>query len=150
LFHLFFSTGTAAPMQTMKAYMGVEVYLHLVLHCHYLETSGHLHTSGGKVPQYPLFTLHSFIPLACAECDNFLPFLGASSIPLFYILFPVILLHQLFFHHLSLHLTIYFLVYLTILLFPNSYIPFFWEFYFLPFSAHAQTNIIYVKLLSTL
>jgi len=54
-----------------------------------------------------------FIPLACAECDNSLLFSGASSI-------PATLLHQLFFHPLSPHLAIYFLVYLSILLFPNS------------------------------
>ena len=54
-------------------------------------------------------------------------------------------LHQLFFHPLSPRIAIYFLVYLSILLFPNSYIiPFFGgEFYFLPFSVHAQTNVIY-------
>jgi hypothetical protein len=34
------------------------------------------------------------------------------------------------------------LVYLSILLFPNSYIMLFWEFYFLPFSLRAQTNVI--------
>ena len=33
-----------------------------------------------------------FIPLACAECDNSLPFLEASSIPLCYVLFPAPLL----------------------------------------------------------
>ena len=60
------------------------------------------------------------------------------------------LLHQLFFHLLSPHLAIYFLVYLSILLFPNSYIMPFWEFYFLPLSVHAQTNIIYLTLLSLL
>jgi hypothetical protein len=42
------------------------------------------------------------------------------------------------------------LVYLSILLFPNSYIIPFWEFYFLPFSVHPQTNIIYLTLLSLL
>jgi hypothetical protein len=42
------------------------------------------------------------------------------------------------------------LVYLTILLFPNSYIILFWEFCFLPFSLHAQTNVIYLTLLSLL
>jgi hypothetical protein len=36
------------------------------------------------------------------------------------------------------------LVYLSILLFPNSYKILFWEFYFLPFSVHVQTNIIYL------
>ena len=84
-----------------------------------------------------------FIPLPCAECDNSLPFSG-TSIPLCYVLFPATLLHQLFFHPLSTHLAIYFLVCLSILLFPNSYIIPFWEFCFLPFSVHAQTNIIYL------
>ena len=51
---------------------------------------------------------------------------------------------------LSPHLAIYFLVYLSILLFPNSYIIPFWEFYFLPLSVHAQTNVIYLTLLSLL
>ena len=84
------------------------------------------------------------IPLACAECDDSLPFSGASSIPLCYVVFPATLLHQLFFHLLLPHLAIYFLVYLSILLFQNSYIIPFWEFYFLPFSVHAQTNVIYL------
>jgi hypothetical protein len=42
------------------------------------------------------------------------------------------------------------LVYLLVFLFPNSYTIFFWEFYFLPFSVHVQTNVIYVALLSLL
>ena len=71
-----------------------------------------------------------------------LPFLSVTYF------FPATLLHQLFFHPLSPHLAIYFLVYLSILLFPNSYIIPFWEFYFLPFSVHAQTNVIYLSLLS--
>src|SRR5215469_3726795 len=89
---------------------------------------------------------HSFIPLACAEFDDSLPFSGASSIPLYHVLFPATLLHRLFFHPLSPHLAIYFLAYLSILLFPNSYIIIilFLEFYFLPFSVHAQTNTIYL------
>jgi hypothetical protein len=58
---------------------------------------------------------HSFIPLARAECDNSLPFSGTSSIPLCYILVPSTLFYQLVFHPLSLHLAIYFLVYLLIL-----------------------------------
>ena len=89
----------------------------------------------------------SIIPLACAECDDSLLFSGASSVPLCYVPFPATLLHQLFFHPLLPHLAIYFLAYLSILLFPNSYIISFWEFYFLPFSEHAQTNIIYLTLL---
>ena len=72
--------------------------------------------------QYFLKCLHSFIPLACAECNDSLPLSWASSIPLCYVLFPATLLHQLFFHPLSPHLTIHFLVYLSILFFPNSYI----------------------------
>jgi hypothetical protein len=42
------------------------------------------------------------------------------------------------------------LVYLSVLLFPFSYIILFWEFYFLPFSLHIQTNIIYLTLMSLL
>jgi hypothetical protein len=43
------------------------------------------------------------------------------------------------------------LVYLLALLFPNSYIIIpFCEVYFLPFSVHAQTNIIHFNLLSLL
>jgi len=45
--------------------------------------------------------VHSFIPVACAECGDCMPFSGASSIPLCYVLFPATLLHQLFFHPLS-------------------------------------------------
>ena len=51
---------------------------------------------------------------------------------------------------LSPHLAIYFLVYLSIPLFPNSYIILFWEFCFLPFSVHVQTSVIYLTLLSLL
>ena len=100
---------------------------------------------GIAVIYYPV-SFHPFIPLACAECDDSLPFSGASSIPLCYVLFLATLLHQLFFHLLSLYLAIYFLVYLSILLFTNSYIILFWKFFhnnYLPFSVHAQTNIIY-------
>jgi len=86
-----------------------------------------------------------FIPSPCAECDDSLPFSGNSSIPLCYALYPATLLHQLFFHLLSPHLAIYFLVYLSVLLFSNSYTIPFWEFYFLPFSVHAQTNVIYLN-----
>jgi hypothetical protein len=40
------------------------------------------------------------------------------------------------------------LVYLLVLLIPNTNTILFWEFYFLPFSVHVQTNVIYVPLLS--
>ena len=99
---------------------------------------------------YLLTFIHSFIPLACAECHDPLRFSEASSIPLCHILFPSTPFHQLVFHPPSLHLAIYFLVHLSALLFPNSYIILFWEFYFLPFSVHAQTNVIYLTLLSLL
>jgi hypothetical protein len=59
------------------------------------------------------------IPLVCAECDNSSPFSEASSIPLCDIIFPATLLHQLFFHPPSLHLAIYFLVYLLVCWFQN-------------------------------
>jgi hypothetical protein len=42
------------------------------------------------------------------------------------------------------------LVYLLVLLIPNSYTILFWDFYFLPFSVHVQTNLISVALLSLL
>jgi len=45
---------------------------------------------------------------------------------------------------------IYFLVYLSILSFPNSYIIPFWEFHFLPFSVRAQTNVICLIILCLL
>ena len=67
-------------------------------------------------------SIHSFIPPACAECDDSLPFSGNTSIPLCYIPFPSTLFHQLAFHPSSLHLAIYFLFYLSALLFPNSYL----------------------------
>jgi hypothetical protein len=93
--------------------------------------------------------IHSFIPLACAEYDDSLPFSGASSIPFCYVLFPTTLFHQLSFHPRSIHLAIYFMNYLSIL-FPNSYIILFWEFCFLPFSVHVQTIVIYLTLFSLL
>jgi hypothetical protein len=94
--------------------------------------------------KFQTHNIHSFIPLAHAEYDDSLLFSGAFSVPLCFILFPATLFHPLFFHPTSLHLVIYFLVYHSTLLFRNSYVILFWEFYFLPFSVHAQTNIIYV------
>ena len=111
-----------------------------------MKTSG-LHNNRIKVSVIRVTVIYSFNPLACAECDVSLPFSGASSIPLCYVLFPATLLHQLFFHPLSRHLAICFLVCLSIFLFPNSCIIPFWEFCFLPFSVHAQTNLIYLSLL---
>ena len=91
---------------------------------------------------------YSFIhSIAMCRMWRFLAVLRCS-IPLCYVHFPATLLHQLFFHPLSPHLTIYFLLYLSILLFPNSYIIPFWGFYFLPFCVHAKTNVIYLNLMS--
>jgi hypothetical protein len=42
------------------------------------------------------------------------------------------------------------LVYLSALLLPNSHTICFWECYVLLFSVHAQTNVIYLTLLSLL
>ena len=50
--------------------------------------------------------IHSFIPLACAECNDSLPFWGASSIPVYYIPFSCTLFHQLVFHPPSFHLAL--------------------------------------------
>ena len=105
--------------------------MHVHIHTY---TNTHIH----KIPS----CMHSFVPLARAECNNSLLCSGASSIPLCYVFFPVTLLHQLFFHPLSPHLAIYFLLYPLILLFPNSYIIPFWEFYFLPFSVQASKIIL--------
>src|SRR5215813_13394986 len=93
---------------------------------------------------------YSFIhSLVCAEFDDSLPFSVVSSIPLYHVFFPATLLHRLFFHPLSPRLAIYLLSYLSVL-FPKSYIILFLEFYFLPFSAHVQTNVIYLTVLSLL
>ena len=70
--------------------------------------------------------IHSFFhSLARAECDYFLPFSGASSIPLCCVLFPSTQFPQLVFHPSLLHLAISFSVYLSALLFPNSYLKLF-------------------------
>ena len=53
----------------------------------------------GKVLCTSFLMFHSFISLACVECNDSLLFSGASSIPLCYVLFPATLLHQLFCFH---------------------------------------------------
>jgi hypothetical protein len=83
-------------------------------------------------------TIHSFIPVACTECDS-LPFSGASSNPVCYIPFPSTLFHQLGFHPPSLHLVISFLVYLTSF-FPDSYIILFCKFCFFFFHSQYMTE----------
>ena len=64
----------------------------------------------------------SFRSLTCAEHEDSVPFAAASSILVCCVLFPYTLLHQLVFHPSSLRLTIYFSVYLSALLFANSYL----------------------------
>ena len=67
--------------------------------------------------------IHSIInSLARAECDHSLPFSAAASIPLCCVLFPSTQLHQPVFHPSLLLVAIYFLVYLSALLFQNSYL----------------------------
>ena len=67
-----------------------------------------------------VLSYQSINPLACTECGDSLPFLGASSIPPCHTLFPATPLRRPFFHPPSLHPPIYFLVYLLVLLFPDS------------------------------
>jgi hypothetical protein len=59
----------------------------------------------------------------------------------------VTLLRQLFFHPPSLHLSIYFLVYLMVLLIPDSYTILFWEFCFLRFYILNHRDQKYSKVL---
>jgi len=77
----------------------------------------------GGVPLWHIkYSFISFIQLACADCDDSLPFLGASSIPLCYIPFPSTLFLPTSLPSSltsSCHL---FLGYLSTLLRPDSYI----------------------------
>ena len=93
----------------------------------------------------------SFIPLACAECDDSLTFTGSSSIPLSYVHFschpsaPTIRPSSLtsschLFLGLPHNLVVPKFIYNTLL----------GILFFSPFSVHAQTNIIYLTLLSLL
>ena len=63
-------------------------------------------TASSPLPalSFPEVYFIRIIPLACAECDDSLPFSGASSIPLCYVILPATLLHQLFFHPRSPHI----------------------------------------------
>ena len=79
--------------------------------------------------------------LACAECDDSLPFSGASFILLYCVLFTSTQFPHLVFHPSLLHLAIYFSVYLSALLFPNSYLKLFWEFCSLPCTCPNQRNL---------
>jgi hypothetical protein len=105
--------------------------------------------------------IHSFIPLACAEFDDSLPFSAASSIPPCYILFPATLhpssltssCHPFLGLPLNLVVPKFICNTLSGILFPstlctcpNQHI----QFYFFPLSVHVQTNVIYLTLLSLL
>ena len=95
-----------------------------------------------------MFSSNTFIPLSCKKFDDSLPFSGASSIPLYYVLFPATLPH----HYSSI---------LSHLIFPSiswsasqsccsqNHIIF-WELYLLPFSEHVQTNVIGLYLCSVI
>ena len=48
-----------------------------------------------ELHEWNLSIIHSFIPMACAECDDSLPFSGDSSSPLCYVIFLSTLLCQL-------------------------------------------------------
>jgi len=79
-----------------------------------------------------------------------IPFCSQERLPcLSYIPFPSTLFHQLVFHPPSLHLAVYFLVYLSALLFPNSCIILFLG---IPFSSILctcpnQCNLLNLKFL---
>ena len=88
------------------------------------------------------WSLWHSIPFACAECDNSLPFSAASSILLLYKLPQTSLPFSL--------TSSYHLFFGPTLVVPKFIYNTFWEFYFLPFSVHAQTNIIYLTILSLL
>ena len=89
--------------------------------------------------------IHSFHSIGMCRIRRFLAVLRNFFHSSLLWTFPATLPLQLFFHPLSPHLAIYFLVCFSILLFPNSYITLFWELYFLPFSVHVQTNLIWRK-----
>jgi len=70
-----------------------------------------------------------------------IPCRSQELLPFLSVIYPSTLFHQLVFHPPSLHLAIYFLVYLSALLFTNLYIKLFWKFHFLPFSVPAQITV---------
>ena len=89
---------------------GVSVYIVVVAAVGVLHVTCTVRTQSGENlsvrPSLPI--IRSFIPLACAECVDSLPFLAASSIRLCYIPFPSTVFHLLVFHPPSLLLAIYF------------------------------------------
>ena len=107
----------------------------------------HFTTKSLKLQRTVISFIHS---IGMCRMQRLPAILRSFSVPLCYISFPSTLFHQLVFHPHSLHPAIYFLVYFSALLLPNSYIILFWEFYCLPFSVHAQTSVIYLTLLSLL
>ena len=115
-------------VKVVKDYWWIKVFSQtsaLLCNIQYDRLHVHFYVKHQNNLSYPAITIWTisvinyFVPLACAEFDSSLPFSGASSIPLCYVLFLATLLHQLFFHPLSLHRAIYFLVYLSIL-FPTT------------------------------
>ena len=112
--------------------------------CSLLVSLAYLFSLPGFVLCSSLYIIHSFIGVC--RMWQFLAILRSFFLPLCCVLFPSTHFHQLVFHPSSLHLAIYFLVYFSALLFPNSYKILFWEFCFLPFSVLAQTNVIYIMI----
>jgi len=100
---VYMSTETCVKCDTFRLYHASFTYLEIFISANYA--------------QKLIINLYSFIPLACTECDDSLPFSGAYSIPLCYKPFPSTLFHHLVIHSPSLHLAIYFLVYLSASLF---------------------------------
>ena len=96
-----------------------------------------------------LFAPHSFIPLECAECDDSLLFSGASIsvcyIPFAFHPFPPTSFPSSLTSSCHLFLGLPLSLFATKLIYNT-----FWEFCFLPFSVHAQTNVNYLTLLSLL
>ena len=128
------TTQTVTSTRNKKAPF-LDTFRFSAMHCKELSVELHkFHTKPYDFKCVVILTLslyiYSFIPLACAECDDSLLFSGASSIPHCYIPFPSTHFHQLFFHSPSLHLATYFLVCLSVLLFPHLYTTLLWELYF--------------------
>jgi hypothetical protein len=129
------------PSNILGLYEGLLQKLPLLMH---ISVSGYNNVSSTP-PVQGILSVHS-IPLACAECKDSLPFSGASSIPLCYVLFschpspPTIPPYSL---TSSCHL---FLGLPHNLVVPKFIYNTLWGFYFLPFSVHAQTNVTYLTL----
>ena len=102
-----------------------------------------MYQKGSATPQENIHSFHWHVQNATIPCcsQELLPFLPV----MYFFLPPFSTNYSSIVSHFILPSISW--VYLSIL-FPNSYIIPFWELYFLPFSVHAQTNVIYLTLLS--